>query len=93
MRKGVAENLKETAAVLLALSETRNAARLWGASQSLRESIGSPMAPLEKERHDGLLEQARRALGENAFAAAWNEGYALTWERAAAVALEEGTAL
>lgn len=88
-RKGMAENLKETAAVLLAQSETRNAARLWGASQSLRESIGSPMAPLEKVRHEGLLEQARLSLGENAFAAAWDKGCSLTWEQAAAVALGE----
>ena len=88
-RKGMAENLKETAAVLLALSETRNAARLWGASQSLRESIGSPMAPLEKERHDELLEQSRRTLGDNAFGSAWDEGYELTWQQAVADALGE----
>jgi predicted ATPase/DNA-binding SARP family transcriptional activator/Tfp pilus assembly protein PilF len=66
----------------------RRAARLWGAAQALREQIGAPLPPRLREERDRHVRQARSALGEEAFAAAWEEGRAMTSEQAVLHALE-----
>jgi non-specific serine/threonine protein kinase len=64
------------------------AARLFGAAEALHERVGAaPHLPwrTEHERHVG---SAWSRLPEDAFAAAWAEGRALSLERAVAYALE-----
>jgi predicted ATPase/DNA-binding SARP family transcriptional activator len=87
-RRGVAKSLEGLAAVLLAQTEVQKAVRLWGTAYVLRASIGSPLPPNEREKHDQQVEQARLILGEDAFAAAWKEGLTLPWEQAVVYALE-----
>jgi hypothetical protein len=65
------------------------AARLWGAADALRESLGAPLPPHERDEAVREREGLRQALGEEAFAAAFAEGRAMNWERAIAYALEE----
>lgn len=81
-RKGVAESLGKIAAVHLSLGDPLQAVRLWGATQSLREAIGSPLSPKEQVQYEQRLLQAHIALEEAAFAQAWEEGCALTSEQA-----------
>lgn len=81
-RRGAASSLEGLAAVMLAQEEVRHAVRLWGTAQALRESIGSPQPLNARASYVQQVEQARFALGEAAFAAAWEEGRALTWEQA-----------
>ena len=60
------------------------AARLLGASAALREEIGAPLSPITQADHDHAVNASREALGEDAFAAAWAEGSAMTLEEAIA---------
>jgi predicted ATPase/class 3 adenylate cyclase len=57
------------------------AARLWGAAESLRERCGIPLPPDEREYYEPAVAAARTHLGEQAFAAAWAEGRAMTLEQ------------
>ena len=50
------------------------AAALLGAAESLRETIGTVIAPCERAQHDEAVSGARAVLGEEAFAAAWQRG-------------------
>ena len=54
------------------------AVRLWGAAETLYESIGASLPPVERAAYERLVAAARAQLGEEAFAAAWAEGRALT---------------
>jgi predicted ATPase/DNA-binding SARP family transcriptional activator len=65
------------------------AAHLFGAAAALREAIGAPVPPSEQEAHNRQLRLAREMLGEEAFAAAWAEGRAMSLEDAVAFALSE----
>ena len=87
-RRGIAFVL-ESLANLCSLQEgAERAAQLWGVAQSLREAIGAPMPPKEREKYDLAIAAVRQALGEEAFSAAWAEGRALPLEQAIAQALE-----
>ncbi len=75
----------------LAVRETRRerGARLWGAASALRDTLGAPLPPVEREKLERETTAARQQMGEAAFARAWAEGRALTMEAAIACALEE----
>ena len=45
--------------------------------------------PAARENYDSRVAAARKALGEEVFAAAWKAGRAMTMDEAAAYALEE----
>ena len=64
------------------------AASLWGASERLREELGSPLSPTERSDQEQRVTAARAALGEAAFATAWAAGRALPLEQVIALALE-----
>jgi tetratricopeptide (TPR) repeat protein len=61
--------------------------RLFGAVEPLRSRLGVSSYTAEQIAHKRQLLAARTQLGENAFAAAWAEGRALTLEQAIAEAL------
>jgi ATP/maltotriose-dependent transcriptional regulator MalT len=79
----------EAFARLAASGDPERAARWWGAAEALRESLGLPLPPNEREEYDRYRSAAREALGEEPFAIAWAEGRAMTPEQAVASALEE----
>jgi predicted ATPase len=81
---GIAASLESLAAVLAAQGAAREAARLWGAAEALREVIGAPLPPIERNDHDQTVAAARVRLGEQAFAIAWAYGRSMTPEQAAA---------
>jgi DNA-binding CsgD family transcriptional regulator len=58
------------------------AARLWGAAEVLRETIGAPLSPVEHAYSESAILDAHRQLGERAFAAAWAEGRRMTPDQA-----------
>jgi DNA-binding CsgD family transcriptional regulator len=60
------------------------AARLWGAADALRQRLGAVMEPFVRTDYEQTVAAARLALGEQAFAAAWAEGHAMTPEQALA---------
>ena len=71
------EGLARVAAVR---GRPERAARLLGTSAALREEMGAPLSPIARADHDHASIPAREALGEEAFAAAWAEGSAMSLE-------------
>jgi predicted ATPase/two-component SAPR family response regulator len=76
--------LEDLAAIALALGQARPAARLLGAAEAIRQAIGTVIAPCERPQHLQTTAGVRAALGEEAFAAARQQG--------AVAALDELTA-
>lgn len=65
------------------------AARLLGASDSLREEIGSTLSNSAIEEHNVLQQAVQVALGEEAFQSHYRYGRGMNWDNAVAYALEE----
>jgi non-specific serine/threonine protein kinase len=78
----VAKTLEELAMTATASGQAELAARLLGAEAALREAIGIPILPAERADIDAGAAPARAALGEEAWAAAFAVGQALTPEEA-----------
>jgi hypothetical protein len=87
--RGVAHALEELAVIAAACGEAMGAARLAGAASALREAIAMPRPPRQQADLDGGLAPAKAALGEAAFAAAWQAGRDLPVDDA----LDEGRSL
>jgi predicted ATPase/DNA-binding SARP family transcriptional activator len=80
------------AAVLAFTKRAEEAARLLGAAEALRESLGVGLAPAEQTTHDETVEAVRGALDEERFTGAWRQGREMPLDDAIAYALEEETA-
>jgi predicted ATPase/DNA-binding SARP family transcriptional activator len=66
--------LADLAAVALGYDCAVQAARLLAAAQAMRDAIGTVIAPCESARHAQTLAGAQAALGDEAFATAWQQG-------------------
>ena len=84
----IAYSLEELASVAAELREPALAARIWGAAERLRESMGAPAAA---DSTLGLrVDAARGALCDDAaFRLAWQSGRALALDDAIALAMGE----
>jgi predicted ATPase/DNA-binding SARP family transcriptional activator len=80
------------AAVLAFTERPEEAARLLGAAEALRESLGVGLAPAEQTTHDATVDSVRGALAEDRFGGAWRQGRELPLEDAIAYALEDEAA-
>jgi predicted ATPase len=74
----IAEVLSELAVLEESRESKGRAARLWGATQRLREEIAVPIAPIDESRYQSSLGRVREQLGEEAFAVALAEGQAMS---------------
>ncbi len=81
-RRTVAFGLEGLASVVAAKGETAWAARLWGAAEVLRETIGAPIPPVERPAYESSVAAACVQLGDQAFTSAWAEGRLMTPEQA-----------
>ncbi|MBI3242469.1 MAG: tetratricopeptide repeat protein [Chloroflexi bacterium] len=68
--------------------QPERAFRLVGAAAGLREAIGSPLSPAEKNKLEALLANARQALDETAWNSLIDKGRALTLPEAVQYALQ-----
>ncbi|MBI3741839.1 MAG: tetratricopeptide repeat protein [Chloroflexi bacterium] len=82
-------SLESFAFLCTALNTPVRAARLFGAAESLREKLGTPLVPIERKEYESYLTSARAQLDESTFNAAWNEGRAMSMEQAVEYAMEE----
>jgi predicted ATPase len=89
LKPRIAENLEGLAAVAVAQAEPERAARLFGAEEALREAMGAPLPPADRAEHERSVAAVRAALGEEAVAAAWAAGRAMSLDEAIALALDE----
>jgi predicted ATPase/serine/threonine protein kinase len=87
---GLAGVLDGLGAVAAAKGVWRQAARLAGAADVVREGVGVELDPTDRADRDRYLADARAAMGEAEFKAAMAEGRALTLEQAVSEALESG---
>jgi ATP/maltotriose-dependent transcriptional regulator MalT len=85
----VADTLEYLVNVVGAAGHGEQAARLLGAATALREAIGAPGPSVERAMTEQAVVEARGALGEEAWAAAFAAGRAMTLEEAIAEALGE----
>ena len=65
------------------------AARLWGAAEALRKTIGAPLSSEGRQYFERIMVAARAQLGEAAWEAAFAEGRAMELEEAVEYALSE----
>jgi predicted ATPase/DNA-binding SARP family transcriptional activator len=84
---GIHECLAELAGVALGQGQAARAARLFGATEALFGAISAPQPAAEQGRHERQLASIRAALGDEAFAAAWAAGRAMSLDEAIAEAL------
>jgi len=91
-RLGVAASFEALAGCWAARGEGERAAYLFGAAEALREAIGAPLPPSDRAVHGRDVAATQAVLDPPAFAAAWAQGRALTWELAVAYALSKDTA-
>ena len=84
----VVEHLESLAELAGVLGDPRRAARLWGASDALRETAGTPQPPAERRLREPYLIAARSGMDEADWTVAWEEGRAMTLDQAVDYALE-----
>jgi len=90
-RREVALYLEIVAAAEAGQGDVARAARLWGASDRLLESVGSPLQPENAMLRDRYFDSAKESLGENPFQAALSEGRAMSLKEAIQYALEDNS--
>jgi hypothetical protein len=86
----VSLGLSAAAYLASARGEHRRAARVLGAAEAVRASLGAAVLPFTKPWHDATIRAATEALGAEAFHQAWCDGAALTPDAAIAAAVSEG---
>ncbi len=87
-RSGIALSLAGMAGVASVQGYPERSAQLFGTAEALFASMSLVVAPVHRAEYDRNHEIARAQLGEDAFAAAWEAGRAMTIEQAIAYALE-----
>ena len=93
-RRCVARNLEGLAASGLALDGGRSghvanrATQLLGAAAAIRDTVKTPVSPLDRQTYDRAVKTATDVLGSSAFKVAHDEGRALTQDQAVALAGE-----
>jgi predicted ATPase/DNA-binding CsgD family transcriptional regulator len=80
----IASAVEGLAGMVAAQGELAWAARLWGAAEALRQTIGAPMPPVERASYERSVATVRAHLGEQAFTAAWAQGRTMRPEQALA---------
>ncbi len=80
--EGIAGCLEAVARVAYAQGQMERATRFYAAAATLRDAIGASLTSTNRTTHDQALVNARMALGEPAFAAAWATGAALSMDQA-----------
>jgi DNA-binding CsgD family transcriptional regulator/Flp pilus assembly protein TadD len=85
-RPDAVDILEAAAGLVGAQGRHEEAARLFGAADVARESIGLVRFASEREAYKAYLEVVRDGLGDEAFAVAWQEGRAMSLEEAVAYA-------
>ena len=88
-RQGVMRCLDILAEIVMTRGDAAYAARLFGAVDSMRESIGAARAPDEVSAYDRTIATLRESLGDERFSAAWEAGCAIDADDAIRLGLGE----
>lgn len=90
-RPEIPARLEGLAQAAIGLRQAERAAKLLGAASSLRATIGAPILPVDRPRHDDILAELRATLNGEDFLQAWAAGDAMPVDESVAYALEEVT--
>jgi hypothetical protein len=88
-KRGIIECIAGMAGVVAAQGQGERAVRLLGATAAQFKAIGAAMWPADRIDYHRNEASIRAVLGEEAFAAAWAAGRALTLEQAIAEAFPD----
>src|SRR5207248_9936374 len=86
-KRAVAFVLEDFAAVAAAQGRARRALRLVGAANAVRDSIGTPLAPVERERLEHLMKPAEHVFDARARSEVETAGRGMSLGDAVAYAL------
>jgi non-specific serine/threonine protein kinase len=78
----IVTSLVNLAGVAVLQEELERAVRIGSSAEVLRKTIGLALLPIQQAEYDRLAAAVRAKLGEEAFAAAWAQGQAMTLEQA-----------
>ena len=90
LMRSVTEGLQNLAGVALAQQQPIRAVQFFGAVDVLRNTLHSPISPADRVEYDLAVAEARAALEEEAFQAAWETGRRMAaegWETVISYAL------
>lgn len=73
-RELIATGLEGLARALAVQGDPDQAVRLWGRAEALREALGAPLPPVERDDYVSAIAAVRDQLGEEAFISTWQEG-------------------
>ena len=90
---GIAFALDGFAGLAAVLGQSDRAARLFGATDALLESLDAPLPGFRRPAHDRYVTMTQNALGKRAFKAAWESGRGMLPEHAIEYALAAPKAL
>ena len=79
--KGLAYSLDSLSLLVERMRDITIAVKLKGASDQIREKIGSPITPATKNENEEFLSRLRSELGENKFENAWVDGQTMSLEQ------------
>lgn len=85
----ICESLETFALLAYSQQQGERAVRLYGASDTLLQTIGACLERPAVAQRDHILPQLRALLGDARFEAAWTDGRAFSWDEATAYALSE----
>jgi hypothetical protein len=91
-RHGTAESLERLAWIAVSENQMERGVRLMGAAESQREALGTRLGPVELLEFERHRQTALGGIGQQAYAALWDEGRTLEPKQAVAYALGETTA-
>ncbi|MEO7838962.1 MAG: tetratricopeptide repeat protein [Anaerolineales bacterium] len=92
IRRGIAEGLEGLAGVAFAQRQSDWALQLFGAADTLRKALHSPMSPADRVEYESILAEVQAAMRESKFKAAWAAGEAMAaegWEKVITYALAQ----
>ena len=88
-REGIAISLEHLAEIATAKRQAERAVRLWAAAAALRDAIGAPLAPSERDSYHVIVSAARASLAPDRMALIWETGRSLPMDTVIQEALEE----
>lgn len=87
-KRYIAQGLEQLADVAMMCQQYTRAARLLGAAEAIRQSIGAALFPFQREDYQRSLDVLRSQLDETALATHWAEGQTMNTKQAVEYALE-----
>lgn len=73
-KRGIAEVLEGLAGVAAKRGNAERAGKIFGAAEALREEIGAPLPPSDRNILMPMIREAQSILGQDAFISAWSLG-------------------